>query len=82
VNKTATVIFERKQTNSVQMHLRRMQEIIKERAKEGWQPTHVNGVEVVGICEACSSPIVEGESYAAGLEGECLCSSCIQGDGK
>jgi Zn finger protein HypA/HybF involved in hydrogenase expression len=42
----------------------------------GFAAIYVDGIEVVGRCEACGDPVLESENYLVDDELVCICESC------
>jgi hypothetical protein len=45
-------------------------------AQHGYSLTSVDDVLVAGVCEACSSPILDGDQYYDTPDGVLLCKAC------
>lgn len=48
--------------------------------RAGWQLDAVNDVQVVGFCEVCERPILEGDAYHSDQEGVMWCKPNCEGE--
>ena len=46
--------------------------------KKGWHITYVDGKEVIGMCEDCARPIIDGEEYLSDEDGITWHKSCTK----